>query len=106
MRRGGDIMEEVKNSKKRIALKIFIGIISLWVLLIGVDFVRFISADIPTKPLLTISSGGCKCGESESENGLGYSYGYYYDISSSYSQKNPESAYFTIFRFKLYSKEF
>lgn len=106
MRRGGDIMEEVKNSKKRIALRIFSVILILWILLVGIDFVRFVSADIPTKPLLTISSGGCRCGESESENGLGYSYGYYYDISSSYSQKNPESAYFTIFGIELYSKEF
>ncbi|MBQ9956953.1 MAG: hypothetical protein IJO99_05240 [Ruminococcus sp.] len=98
-------MEETKKPKKKIALKIFIVIISLWVLLIGVDFVRFTASNSYIEPLVCIYSTGCRCYEWREKTGLGYSFDYTFYDEMKLSNKEPETASFKLFGIELYTRE-
>ncbi len=98
-------MEETKKPKKKIALKIFIGIISLWILLVGIDFVRFTASDSYIDPLVCVYSNGCKCFEWREEVGLGYSFDYIFYDEIHLRNKTPDEAEFRLFGIELYTRK-
>lgn len=96
-------MEKTKALRKRLWLKIIAVIAGLWVLLMGVDFVRFAVAETRIKPLILTAQGGCHCYESRIEYGLGYSFHYSFDSDTSYTANKPDSKSFCLFGLEIYS---
>ncbi|MBQ8296795.1 MAG: hypothetical protein IJX77_03330 [Ruminococcus sp.] len=90
--------------KKHTFAKIICVLIGVWILIVGIDFLRFRFSDGYTEPVICMESAHCKCGESSFAHGIGYSFHYGYDTAS--DKENPDSASFTLFGQELYSKEF
>ncbi|MDE6502612.1 MAG: hypothetical protein K2K02_10470 [Ruminococcus sp.] len=101
--------EKIKKSRKRVAIKIIIAVLLIWVLLVITDFIRFKTSDGYIEPLITITHMACDCGESRSECGIGYSFDYDYilDIGNSswkYDKEKPDSRRFSVLGKDLYKK--
>ena len=98
-------MENTKKPKKKIALKIFAGVITLWILLVGIDFVRFTISDRYIAPIVCVYSNGCKCYEWREKIGLGYSFDYTFYDEMKLRNKEPETAHFKLFGIELYTRK-
>lgn len=92
--------------KKKIFITIAV-LMAAWLCLIGIDLVRFVSSDQYIEPIITITDGGCGCGESKFADGLGYSFHYSYEVPGGYhiNDSKPIGRRFTLFGFTLYSED-
>lgn len=102
-------MEKTKKSIKKIALKIIIAVLFIWVVLAVTDLIRFVTSDGYIEPIFTVTQMYCKCGESRRECGIGYSFDYKYIIdidnpSRKYDKEKPDSKCFSVLGFDLYKK--
>lgn len=91
--------------KKKIFITIAV-LMGAWLLITGIDLMRFVSSNEYIEPIITLTDGGCDCGENKFADGLGYSFHYYYEVPGGYhtNDSKPIGRSFTLFGFKLYSE--
>lgn len=101
-------MENKKSNptkKKKLWLIILAVILGLWILITLVDFARFVTADKPIDPIITMESGGCHCCEERWSDGIGYTMSYSYDSFENLYDGSPCRAEFRLFGYTVYSKD-
>lgn len=98
-------MEKPKTPRKRLWLKIMAVTAGLWVLLMGVDFVRFAASDSYITPIINVEHNYSHSCEWREECGILYSFDYTFDSELHLQNKTPDSADFRIFGITIYSKD-